>query len=347
MMPSTSTDLYMNMSQFSDMKLAAREHDASASKSVAQQFEGLFIQMMLKNMRAAAKFDDSQHSSYMDFYTDMYDKQLSQVMSQNGGIGIGAVLQRQLDPASSQRQQTAVTDGKELPVYRMNPQQMFNSPIARNEEYFPINPALQVHQLIDSLSNNDSTIKLSEPEPQSPSLQMEAIEPFYGWDQPQTFVRDLWPHAEKAAAELGVSTEVLVAQAALETGWGQHSMKKSDGSIAFNLFGIKAGADWQGQQVSQSTLEYRQGAMQREQASFRSYDSVAEAMQDYVDFVQSSPRYQQALNHQGSDSRYVRGLQQGGYATDPHYADKIINIRDGETLSSSLESFISSERALG
>ncbi len=346
MMPSTSTDLYMNMSQFSDMKLAAREHDASASKSVAQQFEGLFIQMMLKNMRSAAKFDDTQHSSYMDFYTDMYDKQLSQVMSQNGGIGLGAVLQRQLNPASAQRQQTAATEGKDLPVYRMNPQQMFNSPIAKHEEYFPINPALQVHQLIGSLTN-DSTIKLTEPEPQNTSLQMEAIEPFYGWDHAKTFVRDLWPHAEQAASELGVSAEVIVAQAALETGWGQHSMKKPDGSIAFNLFGIKAGTDWQGQQVSQSTLEYRQGGMQREQASFRAYDSVSEAMQDYVDFVQSSPRYQQALNHQGSDSRYIRGLQQGGYATDPNYADKIINIRDGNTLSSSLESFVSSERALG
>ncbi len=346
MMPSTSTDLYMNMSQFSDMKLAAREHDASASKSVAQQFEGLFIQMMLKNMRTAARFDESQHSSYMDFYTDMYDKQLSQIMSQNGGIGLGAMLQRQLDPTSAQRQQTAATEGKELPVYRMDPQQMFNSPIARHEEYLPINPAIKVHQLINSLSN-DSTTKLSEPEPQNTSLQMEAIEPFYGWDQPQTFVRDLWPHAEKAAAELGVSTEVLVAQAALETGWGQYSMKKPDGSIGFNLFGIKAGADWQGQQISQSTLEYRHGAMQREQANFRAYDSVSEAMQDYVDFVQSSPRYQQALNHQGSDSRYVRGLQQGGYATDPNYADKIINIRDGKTLSSSLESFIPSMTALG
>jgi peptidoglycan hydrolase FlgJ len=341
MMPSTSTDLYMNMSQFSDMKLAAREHDTSASKSVAQQFEGLFIQMMLKNMRAAAKFDESQHSSYMDFYTDMYDKQLSQVMSQNGGIGLGAMLQRQMEPASAERQQTAANEGKNLPVYRMNPQQMFSSPITREEEYLPINPALQVHQLMSALTA-DSTTKLTEPRPQNASLQIEAIEPFYGWDQKKAFVQDLWPHAEQAASKLGVSTEVLVAQAALETGWGQHSMKKPDGSIAFNLFGIKAGADWPGQQVSQSTLEYRNGTMQREQASFRAYDSVSEAMQDYVDFVQSSPRYQQALDHQGSDSRYVRGLQQGGYATDPNYADKIINIRDGKTLSSSLESFVPS-----
>ena len=346
MMPSTSTDLYLNMSQFSQMKLAAREHDASASKSVAQQFEGLFIQMMLKDMRAAAKFDDTQHSSYMDFYTDMYDKQLAQMMSQNGGIGLGTVLQRQLDPASLERQSTAATEGKDLPVYQMNPQQIFNSPIARHEEYLPLNPALQVHQLISALTD-DSSIKLSQPAAQNNALQMESIEPFYGWDQPQTFVRDLWPHAEKAAAQLGVSTEVIVSQAALETGWGRHSMKKPDGSIAFNLFGIKAAADWQGQQVSQSTLEFRQGSMQREQASFRAYDSVAESMQDYVDFVQSSPRYQQALNHQGSDSQYVRGLQRGGYATDPHYADKIINIRDGDTLSTALESFNPSITALG
>lgn len=345
MMPPSSTDLYMNMSQFSEMKLAAREHDASASKSVAQQFEGLLIQMMLKDMRAAAKFDDAQHSSYMDFYTDMYDKQISLMMSQSGGIGLAAVLQRQLDPGYAQRQQSADIDGNDLPVYRLPVQQHSSWPITKDAEYFPLNPALKVHQLLDSVVKQGEA-KISQPAPGNSPLQLESIEPFYGWEEKQSFVKDLWPHAEQAASELGVSTEIVVAQAALETGWGQHAMKKPDGSIAFNLFGIKASADWSGQQVSQSTLEFRQGAMQREQANFRAYDSISEAMQDYVGFVQSSPRYQQALHHQGSDRHYIQGLQQGGYATDPNYADKVINIRDGRTLSTALESFIPSSTAL-
>ena len=337
MMPPSSTDLYMNMSQFSDMKLAAREHDASASKAVAQQFEGLLIQMMLKDMRAAAKFDDAQHSSYMDFYTDMYDKQISLMLSQSGGIGLAEVLQLQLDPGVNERQQTAGEDGNALPVYRLPAQQNTIWSITKESEYLPVNPALRVHQLLQAAQQSE--VRTSGTAAQNNALQVEAIEPFYGWAEKQAFVQDLWPHAEQAAAELGVSTEVVVAQAALETGWGQHAMKKPDGSIAFNLFGIKAGPGWSGHQVSQSTLEFRHGAMQREQASFRAYDNVAEAMQDYVDFVQSSPRYQQALDHQGDDARYVKGLQQGGYATDPQYADKIMNIRDGKTLSTALQSF--------
>ncbi len=345
MLPPSSTDLYMNMSQFSDMKLAAREHDASASKAVAQQFEGLLVQMMLKDMRAAAKFDEAQHSSYMDFYTDMYDKQISLMLSQNGGIGLAALLQRQLDPGSSGRQQSAAIDGNELPVYRLPTQQSSSWPISKEAEYFPLNPALRVHQLLDAVAQQKA-LNPSNATPANNALQMQAIEPFYGWQEKHSFVQDLWPHAQQAATKLGVSTEILVAQAALETGWGQHAMKKPDGSIAFNLFGIKAGADWSGQQVTQSTLEFRQGAMQREQATFRAYDSISEAMQDYVNFVQSSPRYQQALDHQGNDRNYIQGLQQGGYATDPRYADKIINIRDGKTLSSALGSFTSSTTVL-
>jgi peptidoglycan hydrolase FlgJ len=347
MMPSTSPDLYLNMSQFSDLKLAAKEHDAAAAKTVAQQFEGLFIQMMLKNMRAAAKVDDAQHSSYMDFYTDMYDKQLSQIMSRQGGIGIASMLQRQLDPTAAQRQDSATETGNDLPVYRLQVQQQASAPITVEQEYQARNPEVQVHELVNPLAQNTQVAESSvEPEAASTPLQMETIEPFYGWDQADSFVQDLWPHAQQAAEQLGISTEVLVAQAALETGWGQHSMKKPDGSVAFNLFGIKAGSDWPGQRVSQSTLEFRQGSMQREQASFRAYDSVSEAMQDYVDFVKSSPRYQQALDHQGSDSRYIRGLHQGGYATDPEYADKIINIRDGKMLSTMLHSLPSSDSAL-
>ncbi len=129
---------------------------------------------------------------------------------------------------------------------------------------------------------------------------------------------------------------MLVAQSALETGWGQHAMKRPDGSIAFNLFGIKASHGWQGQSVVQQTLEFRNGAMQRESAQFRAYDSVAEATDDYVDFVQSNPRYAAALQHAGSDRHYIEQLHRGGYATDPDYADKIINIMQQPTLNNAL-----------
>ncbi|MBE9560976.1 MAG: glucosaminidase domain-containing protein, partial [Proteobacteria bacterium] len=174
-------------------------------------------------------------------------------------------------------------------------------------------------------------------ESNTPALISQTVEPFYGWQQADSFVKDLWPHAQKAAEKLGISTKVLVAQSALETGWGKHAMKNADGSVAFNLFGIKASSGWAGQSVTHNTLEFRQGAMQKETANFRAYDSVADSLDDYVAFVKTRARYAQALNHNGSDSHYVKGLQQAGYATDPAYASKINNIMNGQTFKQAVD----------
>ena len=105
-------------------------------------------------MRAAAVIDESQHSSYMDFYTDMYDKQLSQNMSQNGGIGIAAMLQRQLDPGSHNRQQAAAGDGNSLPTYRLTQARSDVLPV-RNMDYIAQNPQVKTHHLSESVQSNE------------------------------------------------------------------------------------------------------------------------------------------------------------------------------------------------
>jgi len=142
----------------------------------------------------------------------------------------------------------------------------------------------------------------------------------------EAFIQDLWPHAEKSAKELGVSADVLIAQAALETGWGRKMIHDPQGGNAFNLFGIKANKHWQGEHVNVPTIEYRGGIAQREHASFRSYASLKESMDDYVAFLQQNPRYQQALEKAGNAQDFLQELQQAGYATDPAYAEKISNI---------------------
>ena len=140
---------------------------------------------------------------------------------------------------------------------------------------------------------------------------------------PAEFVRDLWPHAEKAASKLGVASEVLIAQAALETGWGQKVIHRADGRSSFNLFGIKAGAGWTDDKATVSTLEYVDGIPERRQAAFRAYDSVADSFEDYVAFLQDNPRYREALQNVADGEAFLEALQQAGYATDPAYADKI------------------------
>jgi len=144
-------------------------------------------------------------------------------------------------------------------------------------------------------------------------------------DSPEAFIRDLLPKANKASEELGVAAEAIVAQAALETGWGKHQMQLPEGRSSFNLFGIKAGPDWDGRTVRVQTLEYRDGIAQKETALFRAYDSLEEGLQDYVSFLKGNNRYATALTQQDANS-FARALQEAGYATDPHYADKIQSI---------------------
>jgi flagellar protein FlgJ len=153
-------------------------------------------------------------------------------------------------------------------------------------------------------------------------------QPVADWrpENPQQFVEDLWPHARRAANELGVKPGVLIAQAALESGWGKHQIRFDDERPSFNLFGIKADGRWDGDRVGVSTLEYRDGVARRERAEFRAYDSLGAAFDDYVDFIQSNPRYGEALAAAGSEQGYVQGLARAGYATDPRYADKILSI---------------------
>jgi len=141
---------------------------------------------------------------------------------------------------------------------------------------------------------------------------------------PEEFTEWLRPMVSVAAEKLGVHPDILVAQSALETGWGKHVIKNNDGSSSFNLFNIKASRQWEGNTVEVPTLEYRQGALSPELAKFKSYDDPQQSIDDYVSLISQNPRYQQALN--ADAETYIRQLQTAGYATDPDYSEKVLNI---------------------
>lgn len=164
-----------------------------------------------------------------------------------------------------------------------------------------------------------------------PLVEMSAV-PAKDWqpETPEAFIHGVWSHATDAAAELGVAPGVLVAQAALETGWGQRMIRRADGANSFNLFGIKAAGGWSGATARVGTVEYLDGVAQREFADFRAYASLAESFADYVTFLQESPRYQQALTKASDSHGFLTELQAAGYATDPKYAQKILSILEGE-----------------
>ena len=152
----------------------------------------------------------------------------------------------------------------------------------------------------------------------------------------EAFVRELWPHAQRTARDLGTHPELLLAQAALETGWGQHMIRGSDGSNSFNLFGIKADGRWQGERALTETIEFKDGLMRKQQASFRAYASLADSFADYASFLKSNPRYRQALNRAADAPAFAQALSAAGYATDPDYSGKITRIMDGERLRDAL-----------
>lgn len=152
------------------------------------------------------------------------------------------------------------------------------------------------------------------------------------FDSPKEYIEYMRPLAEKVATRLGVDADVLIAQSALETGWGRRIIKNDTGQSSHNLFGIKARSDWQGPSTRVDTLEFIDGTLQKTRDSFRMYESFAESFEDYAEFLMTTPRYQDAVNKSRNPGEFITALQTAGYATDPDYANKIIDIMDRHSI---------------
>ena len=163
-----------------------------------------------------------------------------------------------------------------------------------------------------------ATEQTSASAPSAPTANRQALTA-----SKEDFISQLRPHAEQAARELGVDANALLAQAALETGWGRSVPCNANGECSFNLFGIKAGSQWSGATVNVPTLEFEQGIPVRKVERFRAYDSPADSFRDYAALIRDSSRYASARGAGDNVEAFATALQQGGYATDPHYAQKI------------------------
>ncbi|MCC6301904.1 MAG: flagellar assembly peptidoglycan hydrolase FlgJ [Gammaproteobacteria bacterium] len=286
--------------------LARLRRDAQAPspetvRKVAQQFEALFIQMMLKNMRETGVGDELFGSDQEKLYRDMFDQQLSVDLSEKGALGLADLLVRQLtrSPGADGAATTAAAA-----------------------------PATQAGAIPLSSPSSPPRAAIATPPEKAPEKETAVSgEPAIG--SPEDFVRVLAPHAEDAARELGVSPRVLLAQAALETGWGRSVMRTPDGGSSHNLFGIKADARWSGDRVVSETLEYEGGVAVKRRETFRAYASYADSFADYAAFLRDSPRYGAALSEGANGAAFLQRLQQAGYATDPEYANKISRIAFG------------------
>jgi flagellar protein FlgJ len=264
-----------------------------AVKAVSQQVEALFLQMMLKSMRDANAADGELDSNETGMYQDMFDKQVALTLSKRQDLGIARLFERQLAGKALQTPRSSAVG--------------FAAPAAAHTS--TLAPGIQR----DGRSADSGSGAVSA-------------------EQAAKFVNQVLPTISRAAKTLGVSPLGLLAQAALETGWGQRMPRTADGTPSLNMFGIKAGAGWNGARATADTVEFDGGIATQRRTAFRAYGSIDESVSDFAQLLKDSPRYRDALAAGTDAQAYVHGIARSGYATDPNYGNKLNQILNGGTL---------------
>ena len=292
------------------LRRLSKESSPEATKEAARQFEALFVQQMLKSMRDATPKGSMFDSDETRMYQSLLDQQMSmQLSTRAGGIGLARVIERQLNAGKTE---VKLPDGP-VPLDAAI-RRGFDGAVSPSAT----GTASQAAKTAGAAASSAATAV-----PMLPNMPAGA--------GPRAFVEKVWPQAVEASRATGIPARFLVAQAALETGWGKFELKNADGTPSHNLFNIKAGKSWSGDTVSTATTEYVNGAATRENARFRAYGSYADSFRDYANLIRNNPRYA-AVVGQSDATAFARGLQAAGYATDPQYADKLARIINGNTL---------------
>ena len=356
---SADSGAYTDLNRLSSLKHGDRDSDANVRK-VAQEFESLFISEMLKASRKASDVladDNPMNTETVKQYRDMYDQQLAVSMSrEGGGIGLQDVLVRQLTksksvPGNSSPFPRGDGSGPALwgnkvaePVHAMESIATRNDVAALNSRRLALPskltdrllagivpsaatannaavPARDGQQVAKAFAVPDNGLRIV-----GRAVAQPPLAPNKAFGDSDEFVATMLPMAEQAAKRIGIDPRYLVAQAALETGWGKSVMRNTDGSSSHNLFGIKATGNWGGGEARAITSEYRDGQFVKETAAFRSYDSYQDSFHDLVSLLQNNSRYQDAVKAADKPEQFVQELQKAGYATDPNYASKISQI---------------------
>jgi flagellar protein FlgJ len=272
-----------------------------ALRAASRQVESLFLQMMLKSMRNASLGSGPFDSEQTKFVQELYDQQLASNLAQTKGVGLADALFRQLGGGRNR--------GMEEGAMNIPPPPAPKTTVADS-----VAQSAKINEMIAAAHKGGGQVP----------------------EHVRNFVTGIWPHAHAASRATGIPAHFMVAQAALETGWGSKQLKNDDGSPSYNLFNIKAGPNWNGPTTAQKSVsEFEDGNWQTRQAAFRSYASWGEAFADYAKLLTDSPRYAKVLGRSDA-AGFARGLKEAGYATDPLYADKLMRIIGGNTLKNAL-----------
>ncbi|AXQ36380.1 flagellar assembly peptidoglycan hydrolase FlgJ [Enterobacter cloacae complex sp. IR53043] len=275
-----------------ELKTKAGKDPAANIRPVARQVEGMFVQMMLKSMRETLPKDGMFSSDSTRLYTSMYDQQIAQQLTSGKGLGLADMIVKQ----------TAAAQG--LPPEEAPPQVPLKFDLEKVTSYQ--NQALT------------QMVRKAMPKPAE-----TRDEPLSG--DSKDFLAQLSLPARLASEESGVPHHLILAQAALESGWGQRQIRRENGEPSFNIFGVKATSSWKGPTTEITTTEYENGAAVKVKAKFRVYSSYLEALSDYVGLLSRNPRYT-AVTQAATPEQGAQALQNAGYATDPNYARKLTSM---------------------
>ncbi|HYS68567.1 MAG TPA: flagellar assembly peptidoglycan hydrolase FlgJ [Paraburkholderia sp.] len=306
----------LDVQGFAKLSAQAKASPQAGMKMAAQQFDAVFTQMMLKSMRDATPQDGPFDSHDSATFTSMMDQQLSQHLSQKG-IGVADAMLKQM--MRNQGMQVSGANGAGGLAGMAN---TLGGGSGGDE-----GQTAALNALAKAYGNAQANGQLAMGKGYSansaltPPIKGDGSSP-----KVDAFVDKLAAPAQAASAATGIPARFIIGQAALESGWGKSEIRKADGSPSHNVFGIKASKDWAGKTVSTMTTEYVNGKPQRVVEKFRAYDSYQEAMTDYANLLKGNPRYAQVINSAHDVNGFAHGMQRAGYATDPHYAKKLMSI---------------------
>lgn len=303
-----SGNLAIDANSLNNLKQAARENSPEAIKGVAKQFEAIFMNMMLKSMREATPQDSLVDNDQSRTFISMLDQQLTSNLSSKG-LGLADILAKQLSPNSY-----GVNSALEQAVDN-NPD--YTEKQSRVNDSLISNPFL--NQVKIAQQQNGSTLNRT-------TKDLSEFKPLDELSNAISFQKKMAHHAESASRATGIPANLMLGQAALESGWGKREIKASDGTASYNLFGIKATPNWNGKVVEAVTTEYVNGIKQKRIEKFRAYDSYADSFKDFANLMRNTPRYENVMANLDNIQNYAKAMQKAGYATDPNYAEKLSTV---------------------
>jgi flagellar protein FlgJ len=311
--PSNPTEsLAVDANGLNGLREAAKQNSPESIKGAAKQFEALFLNMMMKSMRDATPQNGPFDNEQTKMFTSMLDQQLSQTLAQRG-VGLADVLTRQLSASLPKK----LPDAQELDGQTPGGDEGLPMGIPLVKDMSEADRA----KFIQSFASQQAA-ENTDQDGRNGKQRRSTNKPAHV----EAFQNRLQADAEIASKMTGIPAKFMLAQAALETGWGKKEIITRDGRSAHNLFGIKATGNWTGKVVEATTIEYINGKPQKRVEKFRAYDSYADAFKDYANLLRSNPRYEKVLASAHDAHGFAYGLQRAGYATDPHYAEKLSRI---------------------